>query len=102
MKFINTNGAHSEFKVLAKTRRSEAAVMELKPHDSTGGEDNRHDGEDQWLYVISGSGNAIVSGKEQKLETESLLLIEAGETHEIFNTGSTVLRTLNFYAPPAY
>jgi mannose-6-phosphate isomerase-like protein (cupin superfamily) len=54
------------------------------------------------LYVVSGTGKAVVAGKEKKLQPGSLLLIEASETHEIMNTGSTVLRTLNFYAPPAY
>jgi mannose-6-phosphate isomerase-like protein (cupin superfamily) len=102
MKLIDTNEAHSAFRVLAKTKRSEAAVMELPAEGSTGGADNKHAGEDQWLYVVSGTGMAIVAGKEQTLQTGSLLLIEAGETHEIMNTGANVLRTLNFYAPPAY
>ena len=64
MKLIDTNEAHAGFKVLARTKRSEAAVMELPAHDSTGGEDNKHTGEDQWLYVVSGTGKAIVAGKE--------------------------------------
>jgi mannose-6-phosphate isomerase-like protein (cupin superfamily) len=102
MKLIDTNEAHSGFNVLAKTKRSEAAVMELQAESSTGGADNKHAGEDQWLYVISGTGKAIVAGNEQALQPGSLLLIEAGETHEIFNTGASVLRTLNIYAPPAY
>ncbi|HUK81683.1 MAG TPA: cupin domain-containing protein [Verrucomicrobiae bacterium] len=102
MKLIDTNVAHAGFKVLARTKRSEAAVMELEPDGSTGGEDNKHTGEDQWLYVVSGTGKAIVAGTEQTLQPGSLLLIEAGETHEISNTGDGVLRTLNFYAPPAY
>jgi hypothetical protein len=32
----------------------------------------------------------------------TLLLIERGDTHEIRNTGTTPLKTLNFYVPPAY
>jgi mannose-6-phosphate isomerase-like protein (cupin superfamily) len=102
MKLIDTSAAHSGFRVLAKTMRSEAAIMELQAEGSTGGADNKHVGEDQWLYVVSGTGKAIVAGKEQTLGPGSLLLIEAGETHEIMNTGANVLRTLNFYAPPAY
>jgi len=31
-----------------------------------------------------------------------LLLIERGDRHEIRNTGTIPLTTLNFYAPPAY
>jgi mannose-6-phosphate isomerase-like protein (cupin superfamily) len=31
-----------------------------------------------------------------------LLLIEHGDQHEIRNTGRGLLKTLNFYSPPAY
>jgi mannose-6-phosphate isomerase-like protein (cupin superfamily) len=37
-----------------------------------------------------------------KLETGSLLIIEKGEIHQIFNSGKRSLRTINFYTPPAY
>ena len=30
------------------------------------------------------------------------MLIEHGDRHEIKNTGTEQLRTLNFYVPPAY
>ena len=30
------------------------------------------------------------------------MLIEHGDRHEIRNTGRALLRTLNFYVPPAY
>jgi hypothetical protein len=32
----------------------------------------------------------------------SLLLIERKENHQVSNTGRGLLRTLNFYVPPAY
>jgi hypothetical protein len=32
----------------------------------------------------------------------SLLFIERREKHEVRNTGRSLLRTLNFYVPPAY
>jgi oxalate decarboxylase/phosphoglucose isomerase-like protein (cupin superfamily) len=41
---------------------------------------HRHRGADQWLFVLSGQG----------------------EAHQVRNTGRTLLRTLNFYVPPAY
>jgi mannose-6-phosphate isomerase-like protein (cupin superfamily) len=31
-----------------------------------------------------------------------LLVIERGERHEVRNTGRTLLKTLNFYYPPAF
>jgi mannose-6-phosphate isomerase-like protein (cupin superfamily) len=90
------------FRVAIGNKRSQAAEMVLAPGDSEGGPDNRHRGADQWLYVVSGSGRAVVNGKRHSLRPGSLVLIERGDTHEIRNSGRTVLRTLNFYVPPAY
>lgn len=89
------------FHVIARSGRSQAATMMLGG-GSTGGPDNRHPGSDQWLLVLSGSGEATVGGEKVYLEPDALLLIEAGETHEIANTGEDPLRTFNIYAPPAY
>jgi mannose-6-phosphate isomerase-like protein (cupin superfamily) len=90
------------FRVALGNRRAQAAEMTLSPGDSEGGGDNRHRGSDQWLYVISGAGVAIVEGKRSLLRAGMLLLIERGNIHEIRNTGQRPLRTLNFYVPPAY
>ena len=79
------------FRVIPGNRASQAAEMVLAPGDAEGGADNRHRGADQWLYVLSGNGEAIVP-----------LLIERKEKHQIRNSGRGLLRTLNFYVPPAY
>jgi mannose-6-phosphate isomerase-like protein (cupin superfamily) len=76
--------------------------MILAPQQSTGGEGNVHGDSDQWLYVVAGEGEAIVDGRRVGLEAGGLLLIGAGEAHEIRNTGSAPLVTVNVYAPPAY
>jgi mannose-6-phosphate isomerase-like protein (cupin superfamily) len=90
------------FRVAVGNRRSQAAEMTLPPGDSEGGPDNRHRCSDQWLYVVSGSGQATVNGKRNRLRAGTVLLIERGDTHEIRNTGRQPLRTLNVYVPPAY
>lgn len=89
------------FKVLLGNANSQAAQMTLRPGEIEGGADNRHDS-DQWLFVISGNGEAVINRKKYLLRSGSLVLIECGDTHEIRNTGTTPLRTLNFYVPPAY
>jgi mannose-6-phosphate isomerase-like protein (cupin superfamily) len=90
------------FRVALGNARSQAAEMVLAPGDSEGGPDNRHRGSDQVLYVLAGSGDAIVNGKHYRLGAGTLLLIERGDIHEIRNTGRGPLRTLNVYVPPAY
>jgi mannose-6-phosphate isomerase-like protein (cupin superfamily) len=90
------------FRVVRGNRRSQAAEMVIAPGESEGDPSNRHRGADQWLYVVAGSGSALVKGKRYRLVTGSLIFIPHGERHEIKNTGRTLLRTLNFYVPPAY
>jgi len=48
------------FHVALGDKRSQAAEMVLEPGATEGGTDNHHRGADQWLYVVSGSGLAIV------------------------------------------
>ena len=90
------------FSVALGNEHAQAATMVLAPGDSEGGPDNRHRGSDQWLFVLTGSGLAILAGRRQRLRPNSLLLIERGTVHEIHTTGRTPLRTLNVYVPPAY
>jgi mannose-6-phosphate isomerase-like protein (cupin superfamily) len=90
------------FRVIPGNRRAQAAEMVIPPGESEGDERNRHRGADQWLFVVAGRGDALVKDRRYKLVAGSLILIERGERHEIKNTGRTLLRTLNFYAPPAY
>ena len=53
---------------------------------------------DQLLYVIKGSGSAIVDGEEMPLNDESVLWLEPGEKYQ-FVTGETELEILQGYAP---
>jgi mannose-6-phosphate isomerase-like protein (cupin superfamily) len=90
------------FNVVLGNRNSQAAQMVLEPGDSEGNRENRHDGADQWLFVVSGTGVAHVNDRRVALRAGSLLLIEHGDRHEIRNNGRGRLTTLNFYVPPAY
>ena len=90
------------FRVAIGNRRSQAAEMVMKPGKGEGDPANRHRGADQWLFVESGRGVAVVNKRPYALRAGTLLLIEKGDEHEITNTGRTLLKTLNFYVPPAY
>lgn len=90
------------FRVAFNVREAQAAEMVIAPGGSEGGPDNRHRGADQWLYIVDGSGEAIVEGERVPLAPGTLLVIEKGERHEVRNTGTGLLKTLNFYYPPAF
>lgn len=90
------------FKVFLSTTHAQVATMALAPGETVGGSDNLHQSSAQWLFVVSGRGEATVAGHTTKLEPHTLCVIEAGEPHEIRNTGNAPLETLNFYVPPEY
>lgn len=90
------------FSVALSNKRAQAATMVIAPGEREGGPDNRHRGADQWLFVLSGTGRAVLGSRSHALRAGSLVLIERGVVHEIRNTGRTPLKTLNLYLPPAY
>jgi mannose-6-phosphate isomerase-like protein (cupin superfamily) len=103
MKHIKTNGHRRLFDVLLSSRSAQAAMMTLRKGQCSSDEpENEHPRSEQWLFVVSGAGVAIVSKAHVKLSANSLLLIEKGEPHQIRQTGAKPLVTLNFYSPPAY
>lgn len=108
MKHIKTAGKRSKFNILFATRNAQAAMMTLRPGGTSEDEPgNEHRRSEQWMFVIEGSGEAVIGKRpgalrRAKFAKNSLLLIEKGELHQIKNTGKKSLVTLNFYAPPAY
>ena len=67
------------FKVIVGNPRVQAAQLVIGPGDSEGDPKNRHRGSDQWLFVVAGTGTAIVGGHRHRLGPHSLVLIEHGE-----------------------
>jgi mannose-6-phosphate isomerase-like protein (cupin superfamily) len=104
MKHVNTilKRYFAPFKVLATAQSGQAAMMVLKPGESTGAPDNEHPQSEQWLYVVFGSGQVTAGSKTIPVMQGSLVLIDKGETHRVSNNSRRPLVTLNFYAPPAY
>lgn len=108
MHHLNISGIRREFDPVLSTSNAQVAVMTLKA--GTASDDkpsNEHPTCEQWLVVLAGSGEAII-GKPRHalrrvaLRKNSILVIEKGELHQIKNTGATLMRTINFYVPPAY
>ena len=90
------------FQVVLQHRRAQAATMVLAAGECEGSPENSHRGSDQWLYVLSGLGRAIVNSRSIPLKAGTLVLIEQGDAHEIRNVGRSKLKTLNVFVPPAY
>ncbi|MCJ1299257.1 hypothetical protein MMC08_002049 [Hypocenomyce scalaris] len=54
---------------------------------------------DQHLTFTSGTGKAIVNGKEQEVSGGSLAIVPAGAKHNFINTGDGPLLLYTVYAP---
>src|SRR4030095_7662552 len=102
MRHIRTAAKRTLFKILATTRSAQAAMMVLKPGQASGPPGNEHPRSEQWLYVASGRGRALVNRRRISIGAGSLLLIEKGELHQVVNSTRKELITINLYAPPAY
>jgi mannose-6-phosphate isomerase-like protein (cupin superfamily) len=90
------------FRLSTGNARSQAAVMVLAAGGKEGGPDNYHRRADQWLLVLEGTGAAIINGHKTRLKPGKMVLMEAGDRHEIRNTGRSLLKTVSVYVPPAY
>ena len=103
MRHIATSAVRSFFKVLHNTADAQAAMMTLRPGQSSSDSvENEHPRCEQWCYVVAGNGRGTVGKRTVALKPGSLLLIEKGEPHKVTNTGQKMLVTLNLYCPPAY
>ena len=97
MKHLKTGTKRGKFDLLAHTPELQAAMMTLRPGGTSDDEpSNEHSGSEQWLFVISGAGEAKIGkrrGQLRRIELEagSLLIIEKGELHQIINTGKRSL-----------
>ena len=108
MRLIPTGLKRGQFELLFATRGAQAAKMTLRPKAASDSQpSNEHPHCEQWLFVVSGAGEATI-GKTRRslrrvpLKPNALLVIEKGELHQIKNTGRRALVTMNFYVPPAY
>ncbi len=90
------------FHILIGDERSQAATLVIQPGRKVGGPHNKHRGADQWIYVESGSGEAVIEDTPYPLTRGTLILIQRTESHGFRNTGADELRILTFYVPPAY
>jgi mannose-6-phosphate isomerase-like protein (cupin superfamily) len=95
-------GFKKGFRVAFEVQEAQAAELVIAPGDHEGGSENYHHGADQWVFVVAGTGTAIIDGKSVPLKAGTLLVIERGERHELRNTGRSMLKMVNFYSPPAF
>lgn len=55
---------------------------------------------DEFMYVVTGRGEAIIAGRKAAIEPDMLVHAPAKVMHEMKNTGAETLKLFCVYSPP--
>src|ERR1035437_6152966 len=85
-------------KVLFTGTRSQLVIMNILPGEEVG--DEVHTYTEQTLFFLSGTGKAILNGKESPIVAGDVFVVTPGTEHNFINTGTVPLKIYTIYAPP--
>jgi mannose-6-phosphate isomerase-like protein (cupin superfamily) len=83
--------------VLYTAKHCQLVVMALKPNEEIGTEVHTLD---QFFRVEEGTGEAVLDGVRKPIRAGFAVVVPAGATHNIINTGGSPLKLYTLYAPP--
>jgi len=83
--------------VLYTAKHCQLVVMALRPGEEIGSEIHELD---QFFRVEDGTGEAVLDGVRTAIRAGFGIVVPAGATHNIVNTGSVPLKLYTLYAPP--
>jgi len=69
----------------------------ISPRSKT---DNHTHDRKELIYVVSGRGHCVSNGNKIELEPDTLLLVDSGEEHQIFNESDETMKILVIFVPP--
>jgi len=84
-------------RVLYTAKHCQLVVMALRPKEEIGAEIHKLD---QFFRVEEGTGEAVLDGARTAIRAGFAVVVPAGATHNIINTGSVPLKLYTLYAPP--
>ena len=102
MNVKNIREASDWFEVLQTTKRTQTAMMTLKPGKSSGSEPEGHKKSDQVLLVLKGEVVGEIADETVTLGQGDVVVIPAGTRHKVSNRSSADAVTFNTYSPPEY
>lgn len=92
---------NSDFRrVLYTAGQMQVVLMKLKPGEAIGEE--VHETHDQFFRIEKGRGEAWLAGKRRKIKSNAAIVVPAGVSHDIKNTGKKTLKLYTIYAPPEH
>lgn len=87
-------------RVLYTTADLQLVLMSIEPGDEIGEETHTLS---QFIRIESGAGEVILNKTDKhNLEADQAVIIPAGTTHNVINTGDVPLKLYSIYAPPEH
>ena len=87
-------------RVLWTGEHSQLVIMTIPAGGEIG--DEVHEGIDQILTFVSGTGEAKVGGQTRKVSQGDLVVVPSGQKHNFTNAGPNPLVLYTVYAPPEH
>jgi mannose-6-phosphate isomerase-like protein (cupin superfamily) len=87
-------------RVLFTNKHSQVVLMSILPGENIGQE--VHEGVDQVLVFVQGTGPAVVSGETHDIGAGDLFAVPAGTEHNFINTDNAALKLFTVYSPPEH
>ena len=87
-------------RVIYTGKHLQLVLMALKAGEEIGAE--THLGHDQFFRVEKGKGEVWIDGDRTKIKRDDAIIVPAGASHNIVNTGSKSLKLYTLYAPPQH
>ncbi len=81
---INMKFAHSRYKNYGKVSNWEFFGHAIFPVGTTAGL-HKHEGNDEWFYVLEGKAELIINKKKYKIKRGDVILTLDGNSHDIVN-----------------
>lgn len=79
---------------------AQLVLMAIPEGGEIGGE--VHEGHDQLLYFVAGSGVAKIGDVETEIGDGDVSIVPSGKFHNFRNTGSGMLKLFTTYSPPEH
>ena len=86
-------------RVLYTANHTQLVLMCIKPGDEIGEETHKLD---QFIRFELGTGVVVMDGVKHKVEEDIAVIIPAGVTHNVINTGDIDLKLYSLYSPPEH
>lgn len=87
-------------KVIWTGEKTQLVLMAIPEGGEIGGE--VHEGHDQLLYFVAGSGKARIGEIENEVTEGDVSIVPSGVYHNFINTGIGTLKLFTTYSPPEH